>query len=554
METKDQFRQKLLRRNPKLSKADVDKRWEDHERSVRNGSAAGKASSSRRTSHAGTGNAYLNALLNPEGVKGIGVPDEVVVPTAKVQSILQTEMTFDSSGNFTAVISPDFNNNLLMYEDGVDVTDPIPVITLLDVLCSRQEAAVPDIWGTLTPRSAEHRQDQTRGQHQRYAPTALMANGAANFASFGMARPLAFEQATDIYNYPYRTSILNTGPYSYVTHHTPLADGNVFVTLTCEYINWAEFLADPTAVFTATLLSSSGTNASAPMLPQDVSPTAIARHSVFQAVLNQSPGEYYQLTLTYRAPIAAGVLHMHSLCVQALYAHPMSFPFPREAIDSPLAVSLNRDVVRYRPVSMSVLVTYFGNMLDNSLISIRHVCNGADAFDYTSGSMFDAGTLAEQPNSYSGPLQKGVYGVWSPASLSSATRWREPFSLRSYDTDDSFIVVSGNVPSVDARSLRVRVVLNLEFVTNSMLYTSSPYLGVYDEMPDALRAFAMFAQVGENSSHVKRIFDFLSNIARLGGKMAWKNRANLARAVGTAQPEFASIASAIADGLSLLPD
>jgi hypothetical protein len=229
--------------------------------------------------------------------------------------------------------------------------------------------------------------------------------------------------------------------------------------------------------------------------------------------------------------------------------------FPTTLVSSPLADDFNRNAKAFRVVSMSVLVTYFGNMLDNDLIAIRHVATGADPFDFTDGNFFEQGTLAQQPSSYSGPLQKGAYGVWAPSSIAQATKWRGPLGDLPDWHSESCLVVAGHATTT-AQAIRVRIVTNFELMTDSRIYSPTPYISTYpDEMAEALKAFATFCPVGENNSHLKRIAEFFKKNGPRALKLLWNNRAPIATLIGTAASGGdPMVGRGVGEAMKLLPN
>lgn len=65
-------------------------------------------------------NDYLATLLDPENVKGVGIPDFDLTPSSKIQTSKRIRVTTDASGNFTAVIMPCMYRGII--KPGIDGT------------------------------------------------------------------------------------------------------------------------------------------------------------------------------------------------------------------------------------------------------------------------------------------------------------------------------------------------------------------------------------------------------------------------------------------------
>jgi hypothetical protein len=134
---------------------------------------------------------------------------------------------------------------------------------------------------------------------------------------------------------------------------------------------------------------------------------------------------------------------------------------------------------KMRPVSMSVLASYNGNLVaggGNIAAALlpggsweSHLVNGTAGFQYSNWEQ-----LARQPGAYDGPLSKGAYTFWLPDDsddylLSSVNATS---TTRTLEKDYPLLVVSGQVSPpaggiLGGTVLRLDVYINYEYTTDS---------------------------------------------------------------------------------------
>lgn len=512
MKTKQEFIASLPQN---LSKAEKTARWEQHQAAEAVKDARrelkqieeSKAKLNARVSAAGVnqGNLYLRSLVDPEGIRDVGVPDEFYAPTARIQTVLETKVEFDADGKFACIVRPDINGTLLMSGQHSE-----RVYTAMawnwapcDIGTDRHMAA-----GSMN----NHFQEDVKAD-RIYLPKQHLADPAGSKLTLPFGRPIA----------PENTAYAADGRYMYDAvnrRYNPIVSTGQYFTLYMEHsagkvdITSAPITAN---VFYEDLATGVVASMNLTMAFRDTTQEQSGQTYARMTVGYDNALPYFNVKLLYVQLTSAGVgRELSSVAFswsEISLAQPPTTTLLEEWHDMPDAVTMRRDFTAYRPVSMSCLITYFGNMLANDLISARLVSNGSSPFDVTTGSFTNQGDLAEQPVSYSGPLQKGAYGVWAPRSIVDATRWRDISSRETQWDSESFLAFAGEAPP-DARYLRIRIVLNIEAQTNKRLYHPSPYLrGTTAEMEEALRAFALFTPVGENNAHLERIRRFLKKKA-----------------------------------------
>jgi hypothetical protein len=485
--------------------------------------------------------------VDPEGIKDVGVPDEIFTPTARFQSVTQFDMDYNAAGDFALLVRPDFNGQA--YVSGTSPT--LDVVELFGAAFApviingfAPASEVPVV--PITPYLAEHRADQSRGDCQRWSVGNIPS---ASELTLDLMRPVGFVDGRQV-SVPY---VSNDG-------HGPDAESVRGHSITY------------TAGQTEAYLSGTGFEgiSSVPKIRYHLS-NGTTVDSTFSMMFEHwyTPGaDHDGCVWMAKSSSLAGTLggsvyvthisivndsvdegHIFSLHVYVRNFKNDAEVYPHTVVDSPLAQTLKRDMTAYRCVSMSVLVTYYGNMLENDLIAVRCLTNSTDPFDASAGSLFEQGTLAEQPDSYSGPLQKGVYAIWAPASLAQATRFRASSGDIPSWHDESVIVVAGHA-SADAQKLRVRVVANYEALTNSRLYNPTPYISTHlNEMEEALRALALFPTVGENNTHLKKIAKFLERGTTNVLKSLYEHRNMFLPAISAMAGPDVALAAKVVSGL-----
>lgn len=512
-----------------LSSTEKERRWKQHASSA----SAAKALSRAADLMDGGFNSYLQALVDPEGVDDVGVPDEVYAPTARFQSVLQSDMLFTAAGNFAIAVRPDFNSNVLM-----SGTATAREWDLGSLIFGAPNANVN--FGYINP---EHQHDQSIHLVPSYMACTggLLVSGTNR--RIAIARPLS---PIDNVDGQFRVDGVFLQPL--------VGAGTLVINfeVTSELLDAQ--IANIVAGCVLTSTSATGT----------VVIVAATSSGIFDSdgthftkgYINYASCPQGWLSYTVSTTGSACFLNTINLSYSETAAPTSAFPIRyQSSIDSPLAVTLRRDMTAYRPVSMSVLVTYYGNMLENDLVAARLVSTGHNPNDLSSTVATDQGDLAEMPDSYSGPLQQGCYAVWAPRSLVQASAWHDVTSPQHLWFDESYIAIAGHA-STDAQKIRVRVVLNIEALTNSRLYHPTPFISPYpDEMGEALKLFSLFKPVGENNIHLQRIGAFLKKNAPKAGKgllkFALQNRGAIAALGATAvgAPEFAKTASQIANSI-----
>jgi len=195
-------------------------------------------------------------------------------------------------------------------------------------------------------------------------------------------------------------------------------------------------------------------------------PTFSAQGAVFSATLNSFPFAFCdganataQWNNVFTASVPGGNFNTYELDQEVL-------TFARTD-----ATGLMNDV---RPVSMSVLCTYNGNLVDGGgNIAIALVRGDSWQKDLTNGSatrlIKNWENLATYPGAYEGPLARGGYAYWLPDDESDYLL-RPVMPTHPDNTVNHaypFIVVSGQCTNPGTSQLRVECYINWEYTTDS---------------------------------------------------------------------------------------
>lgn len=212
------------------------------------------------------------------------------------------------------------------------------------------------------------------------------------------------------------------------------------------------------------------------------------------------------------------------------------------------AASIMQSIDNYRVVSASMLVTYVGNVLQNSELAARTNIEGPRPYDGRQNVM-SYGYIASCVESYTGPLNKGAYVVWRPTNIDQATQWYAPHNDLGYDRPWSSVVMAW--PTGQGCKVRVRCVINFECQTNSSQYTLIHSNARPGELEQAMKQIVHFKLEHCNLAHISDITDWLSKAA----KGVWNNRNNLADAISPVLPPTAQAwMPAIKSLMTALPD
>jgi hypothetical protein len=177
---------------------------------------------------------------------------------------------------------------------------------------------------------------------------------------------------------------------------------------------------------------------------------------------------------------------------------------------------------QYRVVSMSAWLEYEGSDLTNGgqLAAISYK-GGRDPM---LNGLWDYNKIAETPGSYQGALKLGNYSVWRPSN-------ERDMMFRNLNTDDRwnlpYIVVAGKVSSADVpATLRLRVVINYEFISTAQFYSYSHSPVAPELIAHAATMLRDFPTSMENPLHFKEIKQFLQKtigLAQNVGSWVMKN-------------------------------
>jgi len=206
-------------------------------------------------------------------------------------------------------------------------------------------------------------------------------------------------------------------------------------------------------------------------------------------------------------------------------------------------------VTQIRPVSMSVLASYIGTTLqDGGNIAAAYVPGGTLESNYfvlannTSplGCFEYWEALSKQPTSYNGPIRDGAYVWWAPEDYDDV-QMVKPSATSEHDYPA--IIVSGqSLPGpfagdvYVAPTIRLEVVTCYEFVTNSLLFETSAFMGSQAMMDASAQALFGQPHAMPNAIHAKWLSDFLGGIKKGVGDTARfisKNAKTILPMIGT---------------------
>lgn len=212
--------------------------------------------------------------------------------------------------------------------------------------------------------------------------------------------------------------------------------------------------------------------------------------------------------------------------------------------------TLTRDCSKFRTVSQSLLLSYVGAQLSGGIIYAANIMDGSHWADLTKAILTVPSTalvsnaigIANIPQSYSGSVIDGLYGVYRPQSLEMATKWHK-FS-EEYDFSLPYQAVLFKCVDVSAL-IRIEVVTNFELMTVSPLYTMEVTPADYNSMFAALQALHRLPLFVQNESHL----DHIKNVLRF----LYNSRQAIAQGIGMAvgRPDVGIAAGA---ALALLPN
>jgi hypothetical protein len=193
--------------------------------------------------------------------------------------------------------------------------------------------------------------------------------------------------------------------------------------------------------------------------------------------------------------------------------------------------SLTGLVQRVRPVGMSVLASYSGQLINGGgNISAALVPGGSWSSHLTNGTAFyqiaNWENLARIPGAYDGPLVSGAYAYWLPDDLEDT--FLRTGDLSTANRNDLYeyplIVVSGQVTSptgaaIVTPSLRIECYINFEYTTDSRVVERGHGSRDLTELTDAVAVLSTQQTSMANGDHIDWIKVLIGGVAGffLGG-------------------------------------
>jgi len=196
-----------------------------------------------------------------------------------------------------------------------------------------------------------------------------------------------------------------------------------------------------------------------------------------------------------------------------------------------------------RPVSMCVLASYVGNLIDGAgEITALLVKGGNWETMFTNGgttnNLTDWEDVSTIPHSYNGPLSSGAYVWWKPDDpsdywLRGIGASANSMQQHSYPT----IVICGKNGNIDTTCLRIRAFINYEYVTESRV----PSEALSPIRPNEMEEARMILQGCPNAMMNDQHIDWLKVL--LGGLSGFV----------AGGPVGAAFGAAAGAGISMLP-
>lgn len=166
----------------------------------------------------------------------------------------------------------------------------------------------------------------------------------------------------------------------------------------------------------------------------------------------------------------------------------------------------------YRPVGMSLLVSFVGNELYNGGTIAGKYLAGGETPDSLNYPTFEE--LAQVPDAFQGPLKTGAYLWWKPTDPKDVM-FREP-NFENDTGDLPSLYVAGKATDPTNTQIRLRLCLIVEAKTTRQILPTHYSKVNPDEIVAANRSLQGISNVMENPFHLERIADFLRGVVAKG--------------------------------------
>lgn len=440
-----------------------------------------------------TKNLYLQAILNPEGAKPVGIPDCFSAKTACFVSIFNAQVEFNGNNDFHVVVSPS------------------PYRHVMQIATSTSTRLDLGMWVTAYEQSTRvtlHNQLAGSNDHTEDIPV---------FTASGGNRNCAFHTGVDSET---GKSFARQATGSGSRTGLPIVAGNLVRALTSAHEIAAancqvQIYTDPGNVLTTGVAGTANVTVTAP---------AGALFLTKVEILNPAADiSRTSLSVVLEDGTAAIPVGKHATTWSS----------------APELATMLTDFDAYRVVGMSTLMTYQGPPLQSGTISSRLMPPHDDPHS-TRLLAHEYSELSSMPDSYVGPANKGTHVLWRPTDLND-------LSFRPLSDDAPFtlphVCITGAVTDASARQFNLRVAALYEVVTTKQLYSRIPSRVAPDEIEQAFILLSGFICATENPSHLKQIINWV--------KRSYKDISGITKPlIDVLPPQFRPIASAVDNILS----
>lgn len=315
---------------------------------------------------------------------------------------------------------------------------------------------------------------------------------------------------TDVYGY---TQAIGTGTAKYqvtLRTATPLQAGD---TLTLSLQDTKGTAAVNIAAFTATAGQNVFTNT-----PVDVSGNAIWTTDTSGQGLGKAigrPGAGFRLTYSNLGGAGLQSVALDSVSVNLQLSVPPTNYLGLHPTDFPDQQTLLDKLTLYRPVSSSAWCAYQGSTLNNGG---QHACvMYRGGIHPNQAGLYNFDLISQTPTSYEDKMKKGSYQFWLPASTRD-TQMRLPQNPNEWE--HPYMAIAGNVGDLtQANPLRMRGILNTEFVSNSQLFEYASVLPDQASIDHATEVLQDAPTSMANDDHLSAIYNWIKS--RVGDVVNW---------------------------------
>lgn len=168
--------------------------------------------------------------------------------------------------------------------------------------------------------------------------------------------------------------------------------------------------------------------------------------------------------------------------------------------------------MEYRPVAMSLLVSFVGNELYNGGVIAAKYLSGGETPGRLNYPTFEE--LAQVPNAFQGPLKTGAYCYWKPTDPSDVSFREVDYENIAGDLPSLYVVGKATDPT--NTQIRLRYCLCVEAKTTRQILPTLFSRINPDEIAMASQALQSLPNCMENPLHLEKIRNFLSGVVRKG--------------------------------------